>query len=178
MAGMRKSDKKKVLKKKDGERNLHIPSCTPDVQLALRETRRAEWNKWMKFNAGIVLTDEEVVRLIEAGREIYLMKWVDTDKNAHLRRDTDCVSVHMQSTRFDCLVVEISRRQTDSAQLLQLAMWIRTISFAFGAHRPMSPFTHAISRTDTSKGKNLVEPCCTVFQLKVLQTKELQAERF
>ena len=60
MAGMRKSSKKKVLKKKDGERNLYFPSCTPDVQAALRETRRTEWNKWMKFNAGIILTDEEV----------------------------------------------------------------------------------------------------------------------
>ena len=35
MAGMRKSNRKKVLKKKDGERNLHFPSCTPDVQAAL-----------------------------------------------------------------------------------------------------------------------------------------------
>ena len=42
MAGMRKSNKKKLLKK-DGERNLHLPSCPPDVQAALRETRRTEW---------------------------------------------------------------------------------------------------------------------------------------
>ena len=45
---------------KDGERHLHFPSCTPDVQAALIETRRTEWNKWMKFNAGVILTDEEV----------------------------------------------------------------------------------------------------------------------
>ena len=93
MAGMRKSNKKKVLKKKDGERNLHCPSCTPDVQAALRETRRTEWNKLIKFNAGVILTDEEVRQLTEAGCEIYLMKWVDTDKNAYLRRDNDYVSV-------------------------------------------------------------------------------------
>ena len=37
---MRKSIKKKVLKK-DGERNLHFPSCTLDVQAALRERRDA-----------------------------------------------------------------------------------------------------------------------------------------
>ena len=55
LAGVRKSNKKKVLKKKkDGERNLHFPSCSPDVQDALRETRRTEWNKWMKFNAGVI----------------------------------------------------------------------------------------------------------------------------
>ena len=34
---MRKSNKKKVLKQKDGERNLHFSSCTTDVQAALRE---------------------------------------------------------------------------------------------------------------------------------------------
>ena len=82
-----------MLKKKDGERNLHFPSCTPDVQAALRETRRTEWNKWMKLNAGVILTDEEVRRLTEAGCEIYPMKWVDTDKNEYLRRDSDYVSV-------------------------------------------------------------------------------------
>ena len=71
---MRKSTKKKVPKKKDGERNLHFPSCTPDVQAALRETRRIEWNRWMRFNAGIVVTDEEVRQLTEAGSEIYPMK--------------------------------------------------------------------------------------------------------
>ena len=93
MAGMRKSNKKKVLKKKNGERNLHCPSCTPDVQPAFRETRRIEWNKWMKFNAGNILTDEEVRQLTEASCEIYPMKWVDTDKKAYVRRDNDYVSV-------------------------------------------------------------------------------------
>ena len=76
---MRKSNRKKVLKK-DGERYLRFPSCRPDVQAALGETRRTEWNKWMKFNAGVTLTDEEVRRLTEAGGEIYPMKRVDTDK--------------------------------------------------------------------------------------------------
>ena len=34
----------------------------------------------MKFNAGVILTDEDVRRLTEAGCEIYPMKWVDADK--------------------------------------------------------------------------------------------------
>ena len=62
---MRQSNKKKVLKKKDGERNLRFPSCTPDVQAALREARRTELNKWVKFNAGVLLTDEDVRQLTE-----------------------------------------------------------------------------------------------------------------
>ena len=72
------------------------------------------------------------------------------------------------------LVVESSRQRKDFARILQLAMWIRKISFAVGAHRPTSPSTHAISRTDTFKGKNLIESCCIVFQLEVSQKKELQ----
>ena len=51
-------------------------------------------------------------------------------------------------------------------------------SFARGVHRLTSPFTHAISRTDTFKGKKLIESSCVVFHLKVLQKKELQVERF
>ena len=82
MAGMRKCAKKKMLKQKDGERNLHFSPCPPDAQAALRETRRVEWKKWTSFNAGVFLTEEEVRRLSEASCEIYPMKWVDTDKNA------------------------------------------------------------------------------------------------
>ena len=36
----------------------------------------------------------------------------------------------------------------------------------------------AFSRSDTFKGKKLIESCCTAFQLKVFQKKEFQAERF
>ena len=74
MAGMRRSNKKKLLKKKDGERNLHFASCPLEVQAALRETRRAEWN------AGVMLTDEEVRQLTEAGCGIYPMQWIEVDK--------------------------------------------------------------------------------------------------
>ena len=45
MVGMRRSNKKKLLKKKDGERNLHFASCPPEGQAAPRETRRAERKK-------------------------------------------------------------------------------------------------------------------------------------
>ena len=82
-----------MLKKKDGERNLHFPSCTPDVQAALREKRRIEWNKWITFHASVVLTDEKVRQITEAVCEIYPMKRFDSDKNANLRRDNDYVSI-------------------------------------------------------------------------------------
>ena len=82
------------------------------------------------------------------------------------------------STRVDWLPVETSRRQKDSAQFLQLVMWIRAISFAVVVHKLTSPSTPAISRMDTSKDKKPIESCCIVFQLKVSQTKELQEEKY
>ena len=43
MAGMRRSNGKKLLKKKDGERNLDFASFSPEVQASLMGTRRIEW---------------------------------------------------------------------------------------------------------------------------------------
>ena len=68
----------------------------------------------------------------------------------------------LQSTRVDWLVVETSRRRKDFAQILPLVMWIRTKSFAGGVHKLTSPFTHAVSRTDTAKDKKSIESCCIV----------------
>ena len=77
-------NKKKVLKKKGGERNLNFPSCSPDVQAPVRNKRRVEWTNLTNLNAGIILAGEEVRQLKEAGCKIYPMQWVDTDKNAQL----------------------------------------------------------------------------------------------
>ena len=112
IAGVRKSNKK-VLKQKDGERNLHFPSCTLDVQAALRETRRIEWNKWMKFN-----THQEVRQLTEAGCEIYPMK------PKRISTKMTIMSLFPQSTRV-CLAVETSRRQcSDVFQRGRLVVWL------------------------------------------------------
>ena len=87
MAGVRQSNKKKLVKKKDCERNFPFAACSPQVQAALRETRCVEWKKVNDFNASIILTDEEVRQLTQAGCEIYHMQW---------RRDQDDVSVPAQ----------------------------------------------------------------------------------
>ena len=75
MAGVRQINKKELVKKKDCERNLHFAASSPEVQAALRETRRVEWKKVDEFNAGIILTDEEVLQHTQAGCEIYPMQW-------------------------------------------------------------------------------------------------------
>ena len=60
LVGMRQSSKKKVLKRKDGERHIHFASCPPEMQAGLRETRHAELKKWMIFNAGRILKEKYV----------------------------------------------------------------------------------------------------------------------
>ena len=50
----------------------------------------------MRFNAVDILTDEETRQLTDASREAYPMQRVDTDKNAHLRRDND----------YDCVLAK------------------------------------------------------------------------
>ena len=111
------------------------------------------------------------------GFEIDPMQWLEVDK-AHIFEGIAIMFLFLQSTRVDWLDAETSRQRRNFALTLQLVMWIRTISFAVGVHRLTFPFTRAISRTDTFMDKKLIESCCTVFQLKVFQKKELQAERF
>ena len=91
-ARMARSNEERMLIEKDAERNLHFALCPPEVQTVLRETRRAVWEKLIRFNAIVILTDDvEVRQPTEAGREICPMQRVDTDTNAHLRRDNDHV---------------------------------------------------------------------------------------
>ena len=72
---------------KDGDKNLRFSECPPEIQKGLRNSRAVEWQKWMKFNAGIILEKKELEQMIEEGVPIYPMQWVETDKNAHKRRN-------------------------------------------------------------------------------------------
>ena len=148
----------------------------PDVQAALRETRRTEWNKWMKFNAGVILTDEEERQLTEAGCEIYPMEWVDTDKNAYLQRDNDYVSVlaKYKSRLVGCGNFDTTEGLRTDSPACDVDSHNIVCSRCAQAH---VSFTHAISRMDTSKDKKLIESYCIAFQLRVSQKKELQAEK-
>ena len=65
--------------------------------------------------------------------------------------------------------METSIQRKDFVQILWLVMWIGTISFAVGVHKLTSPSTHAISRTDISKDKKLIESCCIVSRKKESQ---------
>ena len=76
------------------------------------------------------------------------------------------------------MAAKIGRQQKDFAQILQLVMWIRTILFAVGAHKPASSFIHAIVRMDTFKGKKSIGILLYRIPAEVSQKKELQEEEF
>ena len=165
MAGMRQSNKEKLLKNNNGGRNLHFASCPPEVQAAFTETRRAEWREWMSFNAGSYFD--------RGGASTHRSRLGDLshamDRSGQKRTSAKGQRLCFCSckcTRVDWLVAETSRQRRDLAQNLQLVMWIRTILFAVGVRRLTFPFTRTISRTDTSKDKKLIESCCIVFRLE------------
>ena len=58
-----------------------------------RETRHVEWKKCTIFDACVILTGEEVRQLTDAGCEDLSHAMGRHRQNAHLRRDTDHVSV-------------------------------------------------------------------------------------
>ena len=80
---------------------------------------------------------------------------------------------HLPSTRVERAAMQTSRQRKDFAQILLLVMWILTLSVAVGVHKHTSPFTHAISRTDISKHKKLMESRCAIFR-----KERMRVERF
>ena len=81
----------------------------------------------MNFNAGVILTDEEVRELTEAGCEIYPTMRVDTDKNAYLRSDNDYGSCkekgstrcgNFETTKDVAQILPHYPRSTDTSAML------------------------------------------------------------
>ena len=104
------------------------------------------------------------------------MQRVDTDENAHLRRDNEyvCAFAKHKGRLVGCEELET----TEGLRADPLAViWIPTISFSVGVHKLTSPFTYAISRTDTPKDKKSIESCCIVFRKKELQVEPFGVSR-
>ena len=79
-----KKQTKKPVRPKDGEKNLRYADCTPEIQKGLRRCRAEEWQKWMKFNAGVVISQDEVDLLMSEGVKILPCR----QKRTHTRDDT------------------------------------------------------------------------------------------
>ena len=56
----------------------------------------------MKFNAAVILNNEELQKLLDEGVTIQPMQWVETDKNAHLRRHDKAVEQLLKSRLVGC----------------------------------------------------------------------------
>ena len=87
---------------KDGDKNLRYSECSPEIQAGLRKSRAEEWRKWMKYNAGVILSMDEVEQLRREGVSIQPMQWVETDKNAHKRRSNNKVKPWLKSRLVGC----------------------------------------------------------------------------
>ena len=79
--------KPKVQRKKDGDNNLSFSASSPEIRQGLLKSRRTEWQKCRQSEAGVVLSKDEVAELTAEGVTIQPKQWVETDRNAHLRRD-------------------------------------------------------------------------------------------
>jgi len=99
---IKKTPARKPQKKKDGDKNLSYASCSPDIKRGLDQSRCNEWQKWKEFNAGVLLSKAEVQSLQEEGVRVYPMQWIETDKNAHKRRDDKHVKAELKSRLVGC----------------------------------------------------------------------------
>mgnify|MGYP003309443906 CR=1 FL=1 len=98
----KKTPTRKPQKKKDGDKNLSYASCSPEIQRGLDKSRCKEWQTLKKFNAGVLLPKAEVAALQNEGVKVYPMQWIETDKNAHKRRDDKNVQPDLKSRLVGC----------------------------------------------------------------------------
>jgi len=98
----KKTPARKPPKKKDGDKNLRYASCSPEIQKGLQKSRAAEWQKWTGFNAAYLLPPEELDQLLADGVKVQPMQWIETDKNAHKRRDNVKIDPLLKSRLVGC----------------------------------------------------------------------------
>ena len=76
----------KNTKKEKRGKTLNYLTESKEVREGLDISRRTEWEKWIKFTAGRACRGKELRQLLAAGHKPINMRWVDVDKNSHLRR--------------------------------------------------------------------------------------------
>jgi hypothetical protein len=71
--------------------------------------------KWKKFNACVLLTKTKLQEVLDAGVEVNPMQWIETDKNAHKRRDDNNFPPELKSRVVGCgTFEEVEGLRTDS----------------------------------------------------------------
>ena len=79
--GTNKNVRKQLLGK-----NLKYDQCDAATRSGLNKSRAKEWNKWMDFNAGVIVEGEVLSQLLNEGNKMLPTQWIETDQNDHLKR--------------------------------------------------------------------------------------------
>ena len=116
--------------------------------------------------------------------EIY--PWCHVDRRSTITHRSRLRDLSDEMSRYRPKLVSAMRERLclRSCTVRQLTGWLwklRDDRNYFVTHSPagdVDSSTRATSRMDTSKDKKIIESCCIVFQLKVSQKMELQAEKF
>ena len=74
-------------KKEERGKTLNYEKESKETREGLDISRKTEWTKWQQFTAGRPCKGMELAKLLKDGNVPIPTRWVDTDKNAHLRRD-------------------------------------------------------------------------------------------
>ena len=60
-------------------------NASEEIQRGLDASRAKEWDKWLKYDAAEVISQEQAQELIGEGAEEIGTQWIEIDKNDHLR---------------------------------------------------------------------------------------------
>ena len=78
------ANKRKSLEKRG--KIIIYEKADDDVKRGLNQSRRAEWDKWKKYSAAVVIPASAAAELVSQGVEEIPTQWIDNDKNEHLRK--------------------------------------------------------------------------------------------
>eukprot|EP00435_Cladocopium_sp_Y103_P049354 s1856_g14.t2 len=66
-------------------KTVDIRKVSPEIKAMMLEARTTEWEKYKSFNAAIPIWGQELQNLLDEGHKVIPSKWVETDKNEHLK---------------------------------------------------------------------------------------------
>lgn len=67
------------------EKLVKYEAASEEIRKGLDQSHTAEWEKYVRFGAGIPIMGAELTELLQQGRQPIPSNWVETDKNEHLK---------------------------------------------------------------------------------------------
>ena len=97
LQGLNKNQKKQMAGK-----TLNYNKADATTRAGLDAARKAEWQKWLHFNAGRIIRGKLLQELLNEGHTVIPTQWIEVDKNAHLRKDGKYVEADLKSRLVGC----------------------------------------------------------------------------